>query len=44
MDKAKVINTQLAILHFKLSTRHCHFSDGKNKNMKQVPYASLVGS
>ena len=43
MDKAKVVSTPLA-MHFKLSTRHHPSVDGEKEDMKQVPYASVVGS
>lgn len=43
MEKSKVVSTPWA-MHLKLSTRQCHSSEGDKEDMKQVAYASVVGS
>ncbi|CAL1383494.1 unnamed protein product [Linum trigynum] len=43
MSKAKAVSTPLGG-HFKLSVKHCPTSDEEKEAMKNVPYASIVGS
>ena len=43
MAKSKPVNTPLAG-HFKLSSAQCPTSDEEQEGMKQIPYASAVGS
>ncbi|CAL1379209.1 unnamed protein product [Linum trigynum] len=43
MSKAKAVSTPLGG-HFKLSVKHCPTSDEEKEAMKNVPYASVVGS
>ena len=43
MAKSKRVNTPLAG-HFKLSSAQCPTSDEEQEEMKQIPYASAVGS
>lgn len=43
MDKAKPVSSSLTI-HMKLSLSQCPASDSDRKEMKNVPYASVVGS
>jgi len=43
MDNAKAVSCPLAA-HFKLSTKQCPTTDEKKKEMRNVPFASAVGS
>ncbi|CAL1383495.1 unnamed protein product [Linum trigynum] len=43
MSKAKAVSTPLGG-HLKLSVKHCPTSDEEKEAMKNVPYASIVGS
>ena len=43
MAKSKPVNTPL-VGHFKLSSAQCPTSDEEQEGMKQIPYASAVGS
>ncbi|CAN0919974.1 Retrovirus-related Pol polyprotein from transposon TNT 1-94 [Linum grandiflorum] len=43
MSKAKAVSTPLAG-HFNLSSKHCPTSEEEKEAMKNVPYASAVGS
>ncbi|CAL1369479.1 unnamed protein product [Linum trigynum] len=43
MSKAKAVSTPLGG-HFKLCVKHCPTSDEEKEAMKNVPYASVVGS
>ncbi|CAN0846213.1 Retrovirus-related Pol polyprotein from transposon TNT 1-94 [Linum grandiflorum] len=43
MSKAKTVSTPLAG-HFNLSSKHCPTSEEDKEEMKNVPYASAVGS
>ena len=43
VDNAKAVSCPL-VAHFKLSTKQCPTTDEKKKEMRNVPFASAVGS